>query len=268
MEDKEKLAKAQSDRRLEKRKAKADHRAAASQRDTHSDRSSSHAQASTSSPDSEMSFASEPKRPRARRNSTSTTTAAASGSKRKVKAAAKTAIEAELPTRAQKRASTRSSRTSAWGKTDRALDTPGGNGVVRARQTGSASSEQGYGTAVGGLFKVCLLLGLYNPSPMSMYPIESCLYLGQCIALYYSTHSKRASAAQYRHCCLSVSLLIDRFQVAASFIDYIKLFAAASILVAKAEAAAAWEERSVAKRCACLLHVCCFLLAAKQCTIP
>ena len=159
MEDKEKLAKAQSDRRLEKRKAKADQRAAASQRDTHSDqsdRSSSHAQAYTSSHDSNTSFAREAKMPRERRSSTSTSTAAASGSKRKVKTAAMAAVEAALPTRAQKRASTRSNRTSAWGKTDRAVDTAGGNGVVRARLTGSASSEQGVGTAVGGIFKVCL----------------------------------------------------------------------------------------------------------------
>ncbi|KAL3142507.1 hypothetical protein ABBQ38_002831 [Trebouxia sp. C0009 RCD-2024] len=157
MEDKAKLAKAQMDRRLEKKKAKADHRAAVSQRDadsSQSDRSSSHAQASTSSPDSEATFALQPKKPRVRRSSTSIASTSAAGSKRKVKTTAKAAAEPALPTKAQKRASTRSGRTSAWGKTERSLDTPGGNGVVRARQTSSSSSEQGYGTAVGGLFKM------------------------------------------------------------------------------------------------------------------
>ena len=165
MEDKAKLAKAQMDRRLEKKKAKADHRAAASQRDadsSQSDRSSSHAQASTSSPDSEMTFAKEPKKSRVRRGSTSIASTSAAGGKRKVKATAKAEAEPALPTKAQKRASTRSSRTSAWGKTDRAADTAKGNGVVRARQTSSSSSEQGYGTAVGGLFKVGLGVQLFG----------------------------------------------------------------------------------------------------------
>lgn len=157
MEDKAKLAKAQMDRRLEKKKAKADHRAAASQRDSsQSDRSSSHAQASTSSPDSEVTFTQQARTPRARHRSTSTASTSAAGSKRKVKATAKAAAEPAPPTKAQKRASTRSSRTSAWGKTDRVPETAAGNGVVRARQASSSSTEQGYGTAVGGLFKVHL----------------------------------------------------------------------------------------------------------------
>ena len=161
MEDKAKLAKAQMDRRLAKKKAKADHRAAVSQRgspSSQSDRVTSHAQASTSSSGSD-SFASIPKRSLARRSSTTT---ASSGSKRKVKASAsKASTELGPPTRAQRRASTRSNRTSAWGKTDRDQETSGDGGVVSAKRASMQSSEQGFGTAVGGLFKVhslaCLL---------------------------------------------------------------------------------------------------------------
>lgn len=165
MEDKAKLAKAQMDRRLEKKKAKADHRAAASQRGSptcQSDRASSHAQASTSSSGSD-SVPSIPKRSLARRSSTTT---AGSGSKRKVKiSAAKTSAESEPPTRAQRRASTRSNRTSAWGKTDRDEEISGDGGVVSAKKASMQSSEQGFGTAVGSLFKVWLC-HIYCTFPM------------------------------------------------------------------------------------------------------
>ena len=153
------------DRRLEKRKARADHRAAASQRDTQSslfERASSNAQASTSSPDLNTSFTAIPRKPVARRGST-VAGAAASGSKRTSKttsAASATASASASPTRAQRRASTRSSRTSAWGCIDREQETSGSVGVVRAKQanmsTGDSANASGNGTALGGLFKVSL----------------------------------------------------------------------------------------------------------------
>lgn len=151
------MRKATVDMRLAKRKAKADHRRA------QSDRQLSHLEASTSSSTADFL----PSSPQPLKHGSTAATASGS-SKRSVKSkATKASLVTTAPSsapviglrsRAQRRATTRSGRNAAWGMEAVAESSNQGGHVVDARLGNVARAEAGLGTAVGGLFKVCSLI--------------------------------------------------------------------------------------------------------------
>ena len=151
------MRKATVDMRLAKRKAKADHRSA------QSDRQLSHSEASTSSSAAELL----PSSPQPLKHGSTSATASGS-SKRSIKSkASKASLATTAPSsapveglrsRGQRRATTRSGRNAAWGMEAVGEASNQGGHVVDARLGNVARAEAGLGTAVGGLFKVCCLI--------------------------------------------------------------------------------------------------------------